>query len=223
MKGIAMKAFKLSLLVTLLCFATTTLDSQVPDCGANLNGTLKIGMVFLNGLPWETFQNGAVSGFDVEVACQIQHYAGYSDIEFVNLPDTDAVFAAVADGTVTLGISKLQIEAGTPAGISFVKYSDFIANSGSQGTGIAVSSSCCQLYVNVAAVIAIIAANGTLKSLADEFGIVPDTLTPTAGLVPAGCTASAALPVRNALSTFILQKYCLPNCNTTNVVNPPTA
>lgn len=215
-----MKLFKVHLLAMLACLVTGTIGAQ-PDCGTNVNGTLKIGMVFLNGLPWETYQNGVLSGFDVQVACQIQRYLGYANIEFVNLSDNNAVLNAVVAGTITLGISRLQIEAGTPAGVSFVKYSDFIANSGSQGTGIAVNTNCCQLYMNVAAVIALISANGELMSLADKFGVVPNTLTPTAGLIPAGCTNAAALPMRNALSNFILQKYCLTNCDTTNIVNAP--
>lgn len=216
-----MKLFKLSILAALAFVAGGSINAQqAPDCGTNLNGTLKVGTNFSNGLPWEEFTNGTASGFDIQIACQIQRYLGFANIEFVGFASNDEVLAAVAAGQVTIGISDLAFDVAAPVpGVAFVKYNDLTVGSNTDGTGIAINSTCCQLYANVARVIEIIAENGVLGDLRTLFNVPPGTFSgPIAALVPNACVnTNAALPVRNSLSNFILAKYCLKNCEATNV------
>jgi ABC-type amino acid transport substrate-binding protein len=228
-KGNNVKLLKLSLLGLALVASSLNASQPTPNCGDDLSKPLIVGMDFCNGATkWEKFSNGVLSGFDVQIACQLATHMGFTGVQFVNIDtssNANAIFDAINAGKVNVGISHISIPtdpASFPTGIAFVKYADFPPSQTTQGIGIALSIKCCQLYANIAAVIKQIAANGTLKQLADEFGITPDTLTP-ANLTPADCAGTAAdLPARNAIGNFILQ-LCLETCDATNLVNAPAS
>lgn len=213
-----MKLFKLSILAALAFVAGGSVNAQqTPDCGTG--STFKVGMVFANGLPWETIEDGAVTGYDVQIACQIARRLGFADIEYVGFADEPSIFNAILAGQITVGISDIEIiPANIPDGIALVKYNDS-TTAGSEGIAVALNAECCVLYQNIAEVINIINENGTLSDLQEEYDVVPATFAgPIASLVPNACVGvPPALPARNAITNFILNKYCLTNCETSNV------
>lgn len=76
---------------------------------------------------------------------------------------------------------------------------------GTQGLGILIASSCCQLYANVRRAIAELEYDGALPALRDEF----QTGTFTSNLTPPACTGIVGVTIeRNAIAQFILDKYC---------------
>ena len=220
-----MKLFKLSIIAALAFAAGVLNAAETPDCATS--GTLVIAtapslVAIPAGQPvWEQFVNNELTGFDISLACQLQRFFGIPNIQFVLFNDEAEVLNAVATGAAAIGLSHIELTAGTlgTPGVSFVKYNDSNEED-SQGVGAAINTNCCQLIQNVFALINVLAANGTLEALRTQFDIEPNTFTAAPGLIPAACAATVAnLPVRNALSTFILNKFCLPVCDTSNIVN----
>jgi polar amino acid transport system substrate-binding protein len=79
------------------------------------------------------------------------------------------------------------------------------ASVGTQGLGIEVAATCCQLYANVREAITELEEDGTLPALRDEF----DTGTFSTTLTPPACADIEGVTVdRNAILQFIFDKYC---------------
>jgi len=75
------------------------------------------------------------------------------------------------------------------------------------GIGIAVNPACCQLYVDIKQALADMLADGTYAAIAKK-NDVPTTFTPE-DFTPASCANTQPnLPQRNAISSFIFDKYC---------------
>lgn len=75
-----------------------------------------------------------------------------------------------------------------------------------QGLGIAIPSTCCQLYVNIQKAISDMNADGTLERLRAEFN-VPRGFTPVSGLAPANCTLAPTIN-SNAIANYLFTNYC---------------
>ncbi len=76
----------------------------------------------------------------------------------------------------------------------------------SEGVGIAVDKSCCQLFVNVGKAIADMVADGTLEKLRNKWGTMG--FTPVVLPEPPNCDDEPKVINLNVLSNFILDKYC---------------
>lgn len=210
-----MNFFKLSLLgLALTAFGAA--NASQPNCATSVNSNLVVGMDLTAtgaGAPWESVNaEGTLVGFDVQIACQLASRLGYAGVTFLNIA-TDNLTAAINNGTINVAISSLEIATPLNPAQAFVKYNDSTSAS-SLGKGIQLSPTCCNLYVNIAAAISAMAADNTLANLRTEFNVTPNSYTPVSGIVPTACASTATtLPVRNALSTFMLTAYCLtPNC-----------
>lgn len=229
MKGKTMKLFNVSLLG--LAFLTwVNIVAQGPNCATSLNSTFVVGIDTTPpapagtgpGYPWITLNSaGLPVGFDISVICALAQVLGYSDIQFVCTLDANAD-TAIATGLINAAICVFPTIPNPTGAIATVKYQQ-----GGTSTdlapydfGIRISSTCCQLFANLTAAVAFLESNGTLGALRTEFGItpnVPPVADPT--LVPAGCTGFApALPDRNAIGLYILNKYCLSICDNSNYV-----
>ena len=164
---------------------------------------------------------GLPVGFDISVICALAQVLGYSDIQFVCTLDTEANPAIMA-GKINAAIC--IFEATTPtASIATVQYQNagYVLNGVTlPALGIRVSATCCSLIQNLTAGVAFLEANGTLSELRNEFGITPNTpVVANPAFIPMACQSTVpALPVRNAIGLFILNKYCLSICDNSNYV-----
>lgn len=218
-----MKLLKLSILGAALIVAGSLIAQTTPNCGGTLPGTLLVGMDLTptgTGAPFESVNSsGNVVGFDSELICDVAAYLGYSGVKVLSI--ANANFAtAIANGTVAViisggaGISTITLP--TQSFISYVKYNDVVLNQAASGLAIIVNAGCCQLYANIASVIATLASNGTLAALRTKYNVPVNSYTPLSGLVPTACTSTAvALPQRNEITNFILTNFCLGPCTIT--------
>lgn len=218
-----MKLFNVSVLG--LALMSSLIVAQAPNCATNLNSTLVVGIDTTSSGPGAPFISlnsaGLPVGFDISVICQLAQVLGYSDVQFKCVKDVSTdVNTAIATGVITLAICTYPTAPAT-ATIATVRYQIGAAGDvAPYDLGIRLSSTCCQLYANLVAAVAYLETNGYLGALRSEFMITPNVpVTPDPTLVPMACASTApALPVRNALGLYILNKYCLSICDNSNYV-----
>ncbi|MBA3752246.1 transporter substrate-binding domain-containing protein [Candidatus Dependentiae bacterium] len=147
----------------------------------------------------------------------VQQFSGIASREF---PNVEAALAALRAGTIDAFFSSSVIVNNANAtNPTLIPLNDVVLPTGaaldpfrSTALGIQIHPTCCQLYVNVRQAIADMVADGTYAALA-RINNVPTTFVPV-DLTPATCANAIPairpnLPVRNAIVTFIFNKYCL--------------
>ncbi len=168
---------------------------------------------------------GVIRDSEEEDILGLDRYGNIRSLPFATVEDA---VAALRTGTIQAFFSSsVIVNTVNATNPTLIPLDDVVLPAGadldpfrSTGLGIQIHPSCCQLYVNVRQALADMVADGTYAALA-RINNVPTTFTPV-DLTPAACANAIPvivpnLPVRNAILTFIFNKYCLCRPSIVNV------
>ncbi len=144
----------------------------------------------------------AVLGIEVKpfdtVADAVAELRSGTATSIIALFSNNVVVNTAASGVATVSTINNAVLPATPALDPFR----------SVGLGIAVSPSCCQLYVNIRQAIADMVRDGEYARIAARNG-VPTTFSAGTDLTPAACASTTpSLPVRSPVALFLFNRFC---------------